>query len=74
MRGHMRKLFQSLLACALALWMTTASYAACVRDGAFCSNEYVFSKKLLHHLSCLELWKLRNEIFNEHGYCFQRSI
>jgi hypothetical protein len=48
------------------------SEAACVQD-VFCSDQYVFSKPLLHGLSCEELWVLRNSIFDERGYCFPRQ-
>jgi hypothetical protein len=48
----------------------SAAEAVCIKGDAFCSDQYVFSKRLLSELSCEDLWTLRNSIFDEHGCCF----
>jgi hypothetical protein len=53
-----------------ALYWSETAKGACVRGDVFCSDQYVFSRNLLQSLSCDELWKLRNSILNEHGFCF----
>jgi hypothetical protein len=54
----------------LLVCLTESAWGACVRGDVFCSDQYVFSRNLLQSLNCDELWALRNEILNEHGFCF----
>ena len=71
--------FRSLAASGV-LFLATSSLpisvsATCLQPDLFCSDKYVFTRPLLvKHMSCKELWELRNSILNEHGYCFSRNV
>lgn len=60
---------------ALALLVAGPAFANCYEDIG-CTDSDHFSKSQLRHLSCENLWMVRNEIYKEAGYCFktQRAI
>lgn len=71
---NIRQIWAHMMGAALLAFGASAAEAVCVKGDAFCSDQYVFSKKLLSKLSCEDLWTLRNTIFNEHGYCFTQRL
>lgn len=47
--------------------------AACYEDlgQTGCPDQELFPLDDLRRLSCQNLWYVRNQIYNEHGYCFR---
>lgn len=56
----------------LASTSATPTLAACYEDIGCPSNHYIARSDLMR-LSCQNLWLVRNQIYNERGYCFKTS-
>lgn len=56
----------------LAIAPVTPALANCYEDIG-CTNNHFIPKSELMQLSCQNLWYVRNQIFNEKGYCFKTS-
>lgn len=55
----------------LILAATTVSAQANCYEDIGCPDRDVFSRSDLRRMSCENLWYVRNQIYNEHGYCFK---
>jgi YARHG domain len=62
-----------LVAAGLVLggWATGAPARADCYEDIGCTDSDVFTQTDLRHLSCQNLWFVRNRIFDENGYCFK---
>ena len=65
-----RKAVVSLAWAVAALVQAAPAQAVCLQQDLFCTDKYVISRPLLHHMDCKALWRLRNTILDERGYCF----
>lgn len=59
-----------IYAVAISLLLAGPSMAACYK-GLGCTDEDRFSASELRPLTCNTLWKMRNAIYYEAGYCFK---
>jgi YARHG domain len=64
-----------LVAAGLVLggWATDAPARADCYEDIGCTDTDVFAQTDLRHLSCQNLWFVRNRIFDENGYCFKTA-
>lgn len=59
----------------IAILATGAAYGACFEDlgETGCTDEETFPLRDLRHLSCENLWLVRNTIYDENGLCFRTA-
>lgn len=55
----------------LILVSTTAAAQANCYEEIGCPDRDIFSRSDLRQMSCQNLWFVRNQVYNEHGYCFK---
>lgn len=71
---HILKSTLTLIAVPALLVLAPAApaLANCYEDIG-CTNNHYIKKSELMPLSCQNLWYVRNQIFNEKGYCFKTA-
>jgi hypothetical protein len=59
----------------IAILATGAAHGACFEDlgETGCTDEETFPIRDLRHLSCENLWLVRNTIYDENGLCFRTA-
>ena len=65
--GHRNRTAASLL---IAILSPTPGNAGCYEDIG-CSDKDLMQMQDLLEISCSNLWHVRNDIYDDNGYCFQ---